>query len=624
MPSIALMVRVSAARIPFAVLIVITAGALVRLFDARTSAIVWFVGLVVTGAPVVWRTLRDATKGRFATDIVAMLAIVGAVLLREPLAGLVVVLMQTGGEALEQFAVGQASRAIRELEAAAPRIAHRLTTAGATVEIPVEEIFIGDDLLVRAGELVPSDAVVLDGDSLVDASRLTGEPLPVHAVAGVRLMSGSVNGDGALTLRALARASESQYAKIVELVRTAQSSKSPLQRLADRYAAWFTPFTLLVCAATYALTHEWERVLAVLVVATPCPLILATPIAIIGGISRGARRHIIVRHGGALEQLDRVDTAVFDKTGTITIGRPAVSQVLPSAGWNETDVLRLAGSVEQGSSHLLARTVVDAARARCLTLPPARRHNESPGRGLSAEVEGHEVTVGARAFILERYGIPPEALAPLEREEHGLRAYVAIDGALAGVIEYADQLRPGMRDTFDALRRLGVAHTLLLSGDHAPNVREVARAVGITDARGDLLPEGKVHAIQQLEHEGARVLMVGDGTNDAPALSTAHVGIALAGHGGGITAEAADIVVLVDDLGRVVEAIRIAKRTLRIAKQSIWVGLGLSGVAMFFAARGFIPPTIGALLQEAIDVAVIVNALRTSASTRDGSGRRLS
>jgi len=611
---------VPGARLPAIVLIVIAAGAIVRLSDAHAAGLVWLVGLIVTGAPVVWRTLRAAAKGRFATDIVAMLAVVGAVLLGEPLAGLVVVLMQTGGEALEQFAVGRASRAIRELEAAAPRIAHRLTTNGEAIDIAVEEIRVGDDVLVRAGELVPCDAVVIDGRSLVDASRLTGEPLPVNAAAGIRLMSGSVNGDGALTLRALALANESQYAKIVELVRTAQSSKSPLQRLADRYAAWFTPFTLLVCTATYALTREWERVLAVLVVATPCPLILATPIAIIGGISRSARRHIIVRHGGALEQLDRVDTAVFDKTGTITIGKPAVSRVLPTGGWCEQDVLRLAGAVEQGSSHLLARTVVEAARAREISLPTARRHNESAGRGLSADVDGHEVTVGARAFILERYGISPEALAPLERDEHGLRAYVAIDGRLAGVIEYADQLRPGMRDIFDALRRLGIDRTLLLSGDHAPNVREVARAVGITDARGDLLPEGKVHAIQQLAHEGAHVLMVGDGTNDAPALSTANVGIALAGHGGGITAEAADIVVLVDDLARVVEAIGIAKRTLRIAKESIWVGLGLSGVAMYFAARGFIPPTIGALLQEGIDVAVIVNALRTSMGTSDVPG----
>ena len=606
------------ARLPLAALGVIVVGAALRFAapGAKWSGVVWIVGLAITGAPVVWRTLRDATRGRFATDIVAMLAIVGAVLLGEPLAGLVVVLMQTGGEALEQFAVGRASRAVRELEAAAPRTAHRLTTNGATTDVTVDEIFVGDQLLLRPGELVPCDAVVIDGHSLVDTSRLTGEPMPVEATAGLRLMSGSVNGDGVLTLKATARASESQYAKIVELVRTAQSSKSPLQRLADRYAVWFTPLTIVVCGVAYLTTHDWTRVLSVLVVATPCPLILATPIAIIGGISRSARRQIIIRHGGAIEQLSHVDTAVFDKTGTITIGKPAVSRVLAAPPWTADGVLRLAGAVESGSSHLLARTLVDAALAKCGTLPVARRHNESAGRGLSAVVEGREVTVGARAFILERCQIPPEQLEPLEREEHGLRAYVAIDGNLAGVIEYDDQVRPGIRAIFDELRRLGVRRTVLLSGDHTPNVVHVAQEVGITNAKGDLLPDGKVRAIQHLAHEGATVLMVGDGTNDAPALSTAHVGVALAGHGGGITAEAADIVVLVDDLGRVVEAIQIAKRTLRIAKQSIWVGLGLSAVAMVFAARGFIPPTIGALLQEVIDVAVILNALRTSTMAR--------
>jgi heavy metal translocating P-type ATPase len=620
------LLRAREARLPLIVLAVITGGAIVRLspLDAAWSGAIWLGGLALTGAPVVWRTLRDATRGRFATDIVAMLAIVGAVVLDEPVAGLVVVLMQTGGEALEQYAVGRASRAIRELEEAAPRVAHRLSSGGQPNDIPVDEILVGDSLLVRPGELIPCDAAVLDGRSLVDASRLTGEPVPVEASSGVRLMSGSVNGDGVLTLRALAPARESQYAKIVDLVRTAQASKSPLQRLADRYAVWFTPLTLVVCAAAYVVTRDWDRVLAVLVVATPCPLILATPIAIIGGISRSARRQIIVRHGGALEQLSTVDTAVFDKTGTVTIGKPAVSRVVVAEGWCENELLRLAAAVEQGSSHLLARTVVDAARSRGLALPPAQHHNESAGRGLSADVEGREVAVGARAFILERYRIAPESLAPLEREEHGLRAYVAVDERLAGVIEYADQVRPGLHDLFDTLRTLGVTRTLLLSGDHSPNVRAVAQEVGISDARGDLLPEAKVRAIQQLSHEGARVLMVGDGTNDAPALSTANVGIALAGHGGGITAEAADIVILVDDLGRVVEAIEIAKRTLRVARQSIWVGLGLSGVAMLFAARGLIPPTMGALLQEGIDVAVIVNALRTSAVPKGSKRRRLS
>ena len=581
---------------------------------AAASRWVWLGGLVIVGAPVVWRTLRDALRGHFATDLVAMLAVVGAVALGQPLAGLVVVLMQTGGEALEHYAEGRASRAIRELEAAAPRTAHRLNGAGVT-DIAADDIQVGDLLLVRPGELVPCDGAVTEGHSLVDASRLTGEPMPVSAEPGVALMSGSVNGDGALTLRAAALANESQYARIVELVRHAQESKSPLQRLADRYAIWFTPLTLVVCAVAYVTTGDWIRVLAVLVVATPCPLILATPIAIIGGINAAARRMVIVRNGGALEQLSRVDTAVFDKTGTLTVGMPEVSRVVPAPGFTELEVLRLAGAVEQGSGHLLARTIVHEAEARTGALPTARHLHESPGRGLAGDVEGREVAVGARSYILEQPGVTLDAVASLEHGGSGLRAYVAVDRKLAGIVDYADRLRPNIAAVFADLRKLGITRTLLLSGDHTPNARAVAAEVGITEVHGDLLPEDKVAVVNRLSHEGARVVMVGDGTNDAPALTAADVGIALAGHGGGITAEAADVVILVDEPARVVEAIRIGRRTMRVARQSIWVGLGLSGVAMVFAARGYIAPTVGALLQEAIDVAVILNALRTSART---------
>ncbi|HZI40308.1 MAG TPA: heavy metal translocating P-type ATPase, partial [Gemmatimonadaceae bacterium] len=432
------------------------------------------------------------------------------------------------------------------------------------------------------------------------------------ASRGTSLMSGSINGDGVLTITASARAEDSQYAKIVDLVRTAQSTKAPLVRLADRYAVWFTPATLLVCLATYLVTGETTRVLAVLVVATPCPLILATPIAIIAGISRAARRQIIVRHGGALEALSSVDTAIFDKTGTLTIGKPLVKHVITTGEMAESELLRLAAAVEQGSSHLLARTLVDAALIAGGTLPTARAHVESPGRGVTAEVEGHEVSVGARAFILERARVTPEVLSKLERSEVGLRAYVAIDGRVAGVVEYSDRTRPGLRDLFARLSQLGVRRAMLVSGDHTPNVRAVAQEVGIAEARGDLLPEGKVSVVHQLVREGAHVLMVGDGTNDAPALSAALVGVALASQGGGVSAEAADVVVLADDLSRVADAIEIGHRTLSVARQSIWLGLGLSAVAMVAASLGSIPPTIGALLQEAIDIASITNALRAS------------
>ena len=573
------------------------------------------VGLALTGAPVVWQTLRGVFAGRFAADLVAMLAIVAALLLEEPLAGLIVVLMQTGGEALERYAQGRASEAVRELEAAAPYIAHHLVN-GEVEDVPAEMISVGDRLLLRPGELLACDAVVLEGRSHVDASRITGEPLPVSAQPGVRLLSGSLNLESPLTVRATAPASESQYARIVELVRTAQGSKSPLQRLADRYAVWFTPLTLAVAAGAYFVSGEAERVLAVLVVATPCPLILATPVAVVGGINRAARRGIIFRHGTALEQLGRVRVAIFDKTGTLTIGRPEVDRVVTVPPFSETEVLRLAAGVEHGSSHLLARTLVQEAAERGIPLPQGTNITEAAGQGVRGHVDGHGVTVGGWSFVVSQHPASQAALQSLlaNLPRAGLRAYVAIDGSGAGLVEYADRLRPGMGGFIPELRRLGVTRIVLLSGDDQANAAAVAAAVGITEAYGDLLPEDKVAYVARLVGQGERVLMVGDGTNDAPALSTATVGIALAQGGGGITAEAADAVILADDPSRVAEAITISRRTLRIARQSIWAGLGLSGAAMVVASLGYIPPIIGAILQEGIDVAVILNALRAAFS----------
>ena len=577
------------------------------------ATLVWSAGLAVTGLPVVWRTLRGVVSGRFAADLVAMLAIVAALLLGEPLAGLIVVLMQTGGEALERYAEGRASEAVRELEAAAPRLAHRVH-AGGTEDVEAEAVAVGDELLVRPGELVPCDGLVLSGRSHVDAARLTGEPLPVSAVSGTRLLSGSLNLEGPLTVRATSPARESQYARIVELVRTAQESKSPLQRLADRYAVWFTPFTLFVCAGVYLVTRDPVRVLAVLVVATPCPLILATPVAVVGGISRAAQRGIVFRTGAAIEQLARISVAVFDKTGTLTIGRPKVAEVLACPPFTPADVLRLAGGVEHGSGHLLARTLTEEVAARGLDVPEGVEITESPGEGVAGRVGRRWVTVGGWSFVVRRH---PEAEAGLRAAvasaaPEGLRAYVAVDGRAAGVVEYADRIRPDLSRFFAALRAFGVRRTLLLSGDDQANAAAVGREVGLDEAHGNLLPEQKVAFVQRLVKEGERVLMVGDGTNDAPALSSATVGIALASGGGGITAEAADAVILADDPTRIAEAITISRRTLRLARQSIWAGLGLSGAAMVAASLGYIPPVVGALLQEGIDVAVILNALRAA------------
>ena len=601
----------------------VVAGVVARLYDQSLGHRVWYITLLIAGTPVVLQTVRQAMQGRLATDVVATLSIIGAILLDQALAGLVIVLMQTGGEALERYAEGRASRAVRALEDAAPRIAHRVE-GDLVVDVPVAEVAIGDVLMIRPGDVVPCDGVILDGESELDTSRLTGESMPVRITAGSSVMSGSVNGFGACHMRATARAEGSQYARIVELVRSAQASKAPLQRLADRYAVWFTPVTLLVCGVALAITHDWMRALAILVVATPCPLILATPVAIIGGINRAARRSIMIRHGGALERLGAVDIAVFDKTGTITIGTPRVSAITAAPGFAQRDVLRLAAAVEQGSSHLLARVLVDAAVDRGITVENATEYNESPGQGVSGRVDGKSVLVGARAYVLSRCENAVHAVAALERSDATLRAYVAIDGRLAGVIEYADEIRPELPAVLRQLRKMGIRRLVLLSGDHAPVARAVAARAGIFETYGDLLPADKAAFIERLRAEGKAVLMVGDGVNDAPALTAADVGIALAAHGGGITAEAADVIILVDALDRVPEAVQIGTRTLRIARQSIIAGLAMSGAAMIVASFGVLPPVAGAALQEIIDVAVILNALRSAGSGgRSGPPRRL-
>ena len=610
----------AALRIPAAALVFLIAGAVVwgrhiESYDLALAQKIWFAGLVITAAVPVWETVRNMLKGEFAADVVAILAIVSAAVLYQPFAGLVVVIMLTGGAALERYAEGRAGAAVAALEQAAPRQAHIRAADGSITDVAAETVKVGDLLLVRPGELVPCDGDVVDGRSHVDASAITGEPLAVPVSVGSHVVSGSANVDGPLTVKATASAGESQYLRIVELVRNAQGSKAPLQRLADRAAVWFTPLTLLICVITWFVTRDSNRVLSVLMVATPCPLILATPIAIIGGINRCARRQIIIRTGGALEALSTVNTAVFDKTGTLTRGQPTVEKVRPLAGFDENTVLRLAAAVDFGSGHQLARPLVKHAEQLLGALPVSTDVTEVPGRGISGVVEGKRVQVGSLAWLRETLpaAVEPQ-LAQLDASGDGLRAYVSVDAAPAGTIEFADSLRDGLPAFFTRLGTLGISRTVMLSGDHTANVAVVAKELGITDARGDLLPENKVSIVREFQAKGERVAMIGDGTNDAPALATAEVGIALAGHGGGITAESADVVLLVDEITRVADAITASQSTMRIAKQSIGVGLGLSAVGMIFAALGYLTPTMGALGQEVIDVAVILNALRAARS----------
>ncbi|HLJ67708.1 MAG TPA: heavy metal translocating P-type ATPase [Chloroflexota bacterium] len=602
------------AALPMVAALGLIAGALCWFVLRRHDVAEWIflLTLVLGGFPVVFQTLRHGLKGNFATDVVASLAILGAAATGEFAAGCIIVLMQTGGEWLEEFAARRASASLEALLNRAPRVAHRYR--GAELEVvPVEEVRVDDRVLVRPGEIVPVDGIIAAGTSLVDESALTGEPVPRTCQPGEEVMSGSVALDGALELRTIRPSSDSQYERIVRLVEAAQRDKAPIGRLADRYAVFFTPFTLLMCITAYLVTRSWVAVVAVLVVATPCPLILATPVAIISGINRAARFGIIVKGGTAIERVGQADAVIFDKTGTLTKGAPVVERVVPLDGCSENELLRLAAGLEQYSTHPMARALVAAAVERGMAVPEASQVKEKAGQGVSGVSDGHTVDVGSFAHAAEQGLASPEALSTareLADARDDAMAVIGVDRKAAGLVVYADPLRPAVPGMLRRLSELGVRETAMLTGDDAATAGAIASAAGLTSVRSQLLPAQKVDAVKESAQRYRTVVMVGDGINDAPALAAATVGIAMGARGSAIAAETADIVLTTDDIGRVADAVSIGRRTLHIARQSIWIGLGVSSALMVVAASGNIQPAIGALLQEVLDVAVIVNALR--------------
>ena len=591
--------------VPYIAALGLLLGGALHFHQPALARWVWLATLIGGGTPLVWRTLRGMVQGKFASDVVAMLAIITAVVMDQAFAGVIIVLMQAGGEALESYSLGRASSSLDQLLARAPRMAHR-KTGGELAEVEVVSVHPGEILVVRPGDLIPVDGTLLSTQADVDESALTGEPISRGKDLGDALLSGSVNTGGAFEMRADKVSADSQYSKIVQLVRQAQDEKPPLQRLADRYAVWFTPLTLVMCGIGWWVTGEARTILSVLVVATPCPLILAVPVAVISAINRAAGRGIIVKGGTALEQIAGAQAFVFDKTGTLTLGTPVVEAVIPFDGLTPGEILHAAGSVEQLSSHLLGRTLAAAAQAGGpLTLPTG--FQEVPGRGVEADVDGQHVLVGSPRFLKERIG----SAGPAQNGAAGaLEAYVAVGGKASGVIRLNDGLRPGVDTMLLRLKEMGVRHTVMLTGDNAANGTAIGAKIGLDEVKANLLPEDKVKALQELKARYEPIVMVGDGINDAPALATATVGVAMGAHGTGISAEAAGIVLLVDDVTKVADAMEIGKRMVRIAKQSIGVGLGLSFACMVAAVFGKIPPVTGALLQEVIDVAVILNALR--------------
>lgn len=571
---------------------------------AQWVASAWALGIAARSAVSMVRSLRSGTWG---IDILAVAAIVSTVVLGDYWAALVVVLMLTGGEALEQFASSRARSELSALLARAPRVAHL-----GDRDVPVGDVRPGDELEVHPGEAVPVDALILGDGATLDESSITGESLPVSREAGAEVLSGAVNGGSVIRVRATATAADSQYETIIALVRAAADSKAPFVRLADRVAIPFTLVAFAIGALAWAFSGDPVRFAEVLVVATPCPLLIATPVAFIAGMSRAASQGVIVKSGGVLEQLSRVKVVALDKTGTLTRGAPTVDRVegdLPR-------VLGFAAALESDSAHVLARAIVDEARAQGITLAGATAVCEVVAQGIRGTIDGDLIAVGKLAFVA------PDATHTLPALAAGETAvYVSSNGALLGRVVLTDKIRPEARATLARLRSLGVVHSVMLTGDATETAQKIAALAGVDEARAALLPGGKVEAIRGLTPRP--VMMIGDGVNDAPVLAAADIGIAMGARGATAASESADAVILVEDLGRAADVVQLSQRTVRIAFQSIGLGIGLSIALMLVASTGVLPAIIGAALQEVVDVVAIVNSLRAGRRVKAREDLRL-
>jgi heavy metal translocating P-type ATPase len=589
----------------FAATIIVALVGLVLMFsglELATRFVVSAFSLLIAAIESVGM-VRAILRKHYGIDILAVTAIIATVVVGEYWASIIIVLMFTGGEALEDFAERRAKRELTSLLERSPLIAHR-HDAYRTVDIPISEVAIGDTLMVKPGEVVPVDGKLITTDAVLDESSLTGESLPVDRIAGDDLISGSVNGATAIFMMVSRRAEDSQYQRIVALVAEAAESKAPFVRMADRYAVPFTIVAYLLAALGWIISGHASRFAEVLVVATPCPLIIAAPVAFIAGMSRAARHGIIIKNAGTLERLARVKTVAFDKTGTLTHGQPDLVDIRPAGTWSEEEVLRFAASAEHSSAHTLAHSIVVAAKFRGVPLEVCDSVVETTAHGLTAVVSGKSVVVGKFGFVLDT--APDATRAKLDAGE--LAVYVAIDGNFAGALVLRDEIRMDAAETILWLRRLGVQHTLMLTGDSSATAQHVASALGVTDVQAECLPIDKVHAVQAVTSRP--VMMVGDGVNDAPVLAVADIGVAMGARGSTAASESADVVIMKDDLQRVARSVQVGRETIRIATQSIWIGMVLSLGLMVIAVFGVVPAILGAGFQEVIDLVAILNALR--------------
>ncbi len=562
-------------------IIVTIAGAIV--------ALTMLVGMV--------KTLRS---GKYGVDLLAILAVVATLAVGEYWAAMVILVMLTGGDALEDYAAKKANTELKALLDNSPRFAHVVTPDGSK-DVPVNDVPVGAKIIVKPGELVPIDGLIIKGTGEFDESSLTGEARPVAKTVGDTVMSGSINGDEAITLTVTKLAKDSQYQQLVKLVQEAEQTPAHFVRLADRYAVPFTVAAILVSLLAWWLSKDPRRFAEVLVVASPCPLILAAPVAMVSGMSRASRNGIVVKTGSVLEKLAGARTGAFDKTGAITNGHLTVAQILPAGTITKERLLHLAASAEQDSSHILARSLLAYASQHNISLAAVSGLTEETGKGITAMIEDHQVKVGKRQFVA-----PQNQQAALDTTA----IYVSVDGTYYGAIAFTDHVRPEAAQTMTKLKAAGVTNLIMLTGDQRAIAQQVAKAVGISTVKADLLPQDKIAALQSIPQSEHPVFMVGDGVNDAPSLATADVGIAMGAHGSTAASETADVVILKDDLAKVAKAVTISQDTLRIAKQAVLIGIAICTVLMLIASTGVIPAFVGAMLQEVIDTVSILWALK--------------
>jgi heavy metal translocating P-type ATPase len=564
----------------------------------------WILGVtsLLLVIPLLVDMWEDVRTGTYGIDILAATAVVGSVVLHQYWTAIVIVIMVASGEGLEAFAQRRAHGELKALLARAPQQAH-LIRGRKNLDVAASEVQAGDKIIIKSGEVVPVDAIILEGKASFDEASLTGESLPVTKQVGEQILSGTINMDGVITAKAVHTAADSQYEQIVSLVKGAANNKAPFVRLADRYSIPFTITAYIIAAAAWVTGHHAIRFLEVIVVATPCPLLLAAPIALISGMSRASKYGIIIKTGSALERLAEAETFAFDKTGTLTEGEPQVDTVTAFKPYNKNEVLGLAASLEYGSVHVLAQAIIKATDTKHVNFTKAKHLQEISGSGMKAILHGKEVLVGRLGLLAEHAVDLAQHSVPKQTA-----TYVAVDGKLAGIITFKDEPRAESKRTLEQLKKFGVKNLLMVTGDNKEAAQVVAKKLGIGKVYAEASPGDKLYTIEKLKDRP--VAFVGDGVNDAPVLTASDIGIALGARGSTAASESADVVIMRDDISYVAQAVGIARRSFSIAKQSIIIGIMLSLILMLVFATGKFSPLLGAVLQEFVDVFVIFNALR--------------